>query len=91
MSDKRSTHLPEVAGGVETVTGTLSVDTGLREIQSVVAALGENSGSDQNVVTVVPQNIVAGTSQKITLSVWAADGTTASTTATTVRWMAFGK
>jgi hypothetical protein len=33
----KSSHIPELAGAIETITGEIVVDTGLRDIQTFVA------------------------------------------------------
>ena len=90
MSNK-STHLPEVSGGIESVTGTLTVETGLRSLQSAVATLGEDAVATEASVSVTPIDPPAGGTYKLTLSVWNADGATPGASATKVNWMAFGK
>lgn len=89
--DNRSPHLPEVSGNISAVTGTLVVDTGHKEIQTLVASLAEDSVSDAAGVSIEQAARVAGATIKATISVWAADGTTASTTATNVGWLSLGK
>lgn len=41
MVNPKSKHLPEVAGAIETVTGDLYIETGLRNIQTFVASLAQ--------------------------------------------------
>lgn len=90
-ADKRSTHIPAFSGTIEAVTGTLVVDTGLREVQSITASLAEDSVSDGAGVSIEPMAVVGGATVKATISVWAADGTTPSSTETNVGWMALGR
>lgn len=91
MTDARSTHLPEVSGDVVEVTGSLIVDTGLREVQSFSVALGTQSTATDAIVDGVLGPIVPGGTQKLTLEVFAVDGVTPGVTAVNVAWMAFGK
>ncbi len=91
MSGKVSAHLPETAGGIETVTGTLVVDTGLRQIQGGAASMAQAHDAGSAGVSITFADKVAGQSIKATLAVWEDDGTTASSAATTVSWFALGK
>lgn len=90
-----SDHLVGVAGGVEAVTGTKIVDTGLTKLQSFSAALKLTTvtANEESLVTweEVPPQVPGGT-VKVTLYVWkgrTASGT-AGDTATNVSWIAFG-
>jgi hypothetical protein len=93
MSDARSTHIPEYAGGVATVpaSGSLEVETGLRNVQAVSAVLAEDSVATAAAVSVEIGDPPQGGNQKITLKTWAADGATAGSTVAKVSWMALGK
>ena len=91
MTDARSTHLPEVSGGAETVTGTLVIDTRLRNLQTIVVCLGADSVAGAAQATVTFAAPVGGATVKATISVWEDDLVTASTAATTVHWFAIGK
>jgi hypothetical protein len=89
-----STHLPYVSGAVATVpaaTGTLVVDTGMRDLQSLVCsmaqdAVGTAATCSWELVTQSP-----GTTRKVTLKTWDEDGVTAGSTAAFVTWIALGK
>jgi hypothetical protein len=93
MPEPKSTHLPEVSGGVTAVgtTGIAIVDTGLREIQAVSAMLKANSIT-ANEESHVIANWTEG-SPKVTFKVY--KGGTGSGTigdsAVNIVWMAFGK
>lgn len=91
MVAPKNTHLPEVAGGIATVTGTLIVDTGLRKLQTAVATLGADSTATDAIVTMALEPLVAGGTQKINVKVWAVDGVTPGVTATPVHWLAVGE
>lgn len=91
MVAPKNSHLPEVAGGIATVTGSLIVDTGLRKLQSAVATLGADSTATDSIVTMTLETLVPGGTQKINIKVWAVDGTTAGVTATPVHWLAVGE
>lgn len=91
MTDSLSTHLPAVSGGIESVTGTLVVDTGLRNVQTIVACAGEDHTADVGGVSVTIAAVVGGGTVKATLSVWEDDQATPGTAATAVHWMAIGK
>lgn len=94
MSGNASTHMPHFAGGVESVTGTLTVDTGIRgPLQAAVATLATDEAANEEChVTVERAPIVGGQNAKITLKVWkggTASGT-AGDSAVNVEWMALG-
>jgi len=91
----KSKHLPEVAGadGVA-VTGTLVVDTELRNLQTamvnIMGTLTAGAG-DANHVTwerVLPQ--AAGGTAKIKISAWDSTHAALATNAVNVSWMAIG-
>lgn len=90
MSENRSTHLPAVAGGIETVTGTLVIDTGLREVQAIAHGLAQDAVATAASTSVTLAAAVGGR-VKATLKVWKADGATAGDTAAKVSWIALGK
>jgi len=89
----QSTHIPEFSGNVETVpaAGSLVIDTGLKEVQAITAALAEDSVATAAAVSVTLAARTAGGTVKATLNTWAADGATAGSTAAQVSWMALGK
>jgi len=87
----KSTHIPEFAGGIVAVTGTLTIDTGLRDVQSFSVTLGTTSVNTAASVGGVLQDAVAGQTRKILLQTWAADGATAGSTAADIAWTALGK
>lgn len=91
MTDARSTHLPEVAGGVVEVTGSLVIDTQLREVQTFSVTLATQASATEAIVDGVLGEIVAGGNQKMTLEVFAADGATPGASAVNVAWLAVGK
>lgn len=93
MPGNQSTHLPYVSGGIAAVpaaTGTLIVDTGLRNVQAVTAALVQDSVANAAAVTVSIAAAVGG-KVKITLKTWKADGATAASVLANVSWIALGK
>lgn len=87
----KSTHIPEFAGDVVEVTGTLIVDTGLREVQAFSATLATQSTATAAIVDAVLGAVKPGGTQSITLEVFAADGATPGAAAVKVSWMALGK
>lgn len=91
MPAPKNTHLPEVSGGVALVTGNLIVDTGLRNLQTVVATLGAVAVATEATVSVVPEAIVPGATAKVKLYVWNADGATPGASEVAVRWLAIGE
>ena len=92
MPGNKSTHIPAYAGGIETVpsSGSVVVDTGLREVQGGAAALAEDSVATAAGVSIAFAAPVGG-SVKATIKTWAADGSTAGSTAAKVGWTALGK
>lgn len=93
MSSPLSTHLPQVSGGIVTVpaaSGTLIVDTGLRNLQTFVCTLAEDADA---AVAGVTWETVAQTdgTKKVTIKTWEDDGTTAGSGAHLVSWFALGK
>lgn len=94
MPDPQSTHLPRLVGGIVTVpaaTGTLIVDTGLRDLQTLVCALAQNSVGTAATTSWELVTQIAGTTRKVTLKTWDEDGATAGSTAARVTWIALGK
>jgi len=90
-----SDHIVGVAGAVESVTGTLVVDTGLKKLQSFAAALKLTTvaANEESIVTweeVPPQN--PGGTVKVTLYVWkgGTSSGTAGDSAVDVSWVAIG-
>ena len=89
-----STHIPGLAGDVVAVTGTLIVDTGLRNMQSCCANLQAAAMTANEEATVsweeLPQ--LPGSTVKVKLYVW--KGGTASgsagDSAVNVSWIAMG-
>ena len=88
---KRSNHLPEVAGAIETVTGSLIVETGLRNVQSFTVSLAQTPTATETVVAGILGEVLPGSDQKMTLKVMHADGTTPSASPAKVSWTAIGK
>lgn len=89
--DNKSTHLPEVSGNIAAVTGSLVVDTGLTQIQTLVAALAEDSSATEAIVTIEAGERPAGGTIPATIKVWAVDGVTPGAAAVNVGWLALGK
>ena len=83
----KSTHIPETAGAIETVTGSLVVDTGLRNVQSFAVTLA--SIPNANAASVA--GTLADDKRTLTLLVVKADGVTAGSVAASVAWTALGK
>lgn len=91
MTDARSNHLPEVSGGIESVTVSAIIDTRLRQVQSFSAVLAQSSVAAEAIVTGTLGEIEPGGTQKLTLEVFNADGVTPGVAAVDIAWMAFGK
>ena len=87
----KSTHIPEYAGDIVDVTGSLIVDTGLREVQSFSVSLAQQASATEAIADGVLGDIEPGGTQKLTLEVFAADGATPGAAAAKVSWMALGK
>lgn len=83
----RSRHLPEVAGAIEEVTGSLVVDTQLREVQSFNVTLAAMSTATEAVVSAV----MDPETRKMTIYVMAPDGVTPGVNPVKVAWLALGK
>jgi len=87
-----SKHIPGVARGIETVTGTAIVDTGMKVLESCVVSLAQAPNATESLVgwaEVPPQT--PGGNVKITLYVFAVDGTTPGASAAKVAWLAEGR
>ena len=89
----KSTHIPGLAGDVALVpdSGSLEVQTELRNIQSATATLAEDAVATAASVSVEIGDPPEGGNQKLTIKTWAADGATAGSTAAKVAWTALGK
>ena len=92
MSGNKSTHLPHVSGGIQAVpsTGSVVIDTGLRNVQGFSATLAQDAVATAASVSFELADAEAG-HVKATLKTWAADGATAGSTAANVGWIALGK
>lgn len=95
MTEHVSPHFPILAGGVESVTGSKEVDTGLREIQSFTASLNASAltANEEGLVTWAVTSAEGASTVKVTLYVWKG-GTghaTAGDSAVNVSWTALGK
>lgn len=91
MVAPKNSHLPEVSGGTELVTESLIVDTGLRNLQTVVATLGAVAVAAEATVSVTLEDLVPGATRKIKLHVWNADGVTVGVAEVAVNWLAIGE
>ena len=94
MPEPMHPSLPGVTGDISTVpaaTGTLVVDTGLMDVQSFSAGLAQDSVATAAGVSWEFVAEVPGTTRKVTLKTWAADGATAGSTAAKVSWIAMGR
>lgn len=91
MTDARSTHLPELSGGVASVTGSLVVDTQLRQVQAFSVSLAQAASATEAIVDAILGDVEAGGTQKLTVQVWAVDGVTPGAAAANVAWTAIGK
>jgi hypothetical protein len=82
-----------MAGDVTLVpdSGSIEVDTELRNIQSATATLAEDALATAASVSVEIGDPPQGGNQKLTIKTWAADGATAGSTAAKVAWTALGK
>lgn len=87
-----STHLPQVSGATTAeITGTLIVDTKLRNLQSFSCVLAEDAEANAASVSWALVTQTAGTTRKVTIKVWKSDGATAGSAAAKVSWIAIGK
>jgi len=94
MSDPLSTHLPNVSGTTSTVpaaTGTLIVDTGVRDLQTFVCTLAQDAVANASSVSYALVAQAAGTTRKVTIKAWKSDGATAASVVALVSWIAIGK
>jgi hypothetical protein len=87
----KSNHLPELAGAIDLVTGTLIVDTGLRNVQSFTVSLAQTPTAAEAIVAGALADPTPGGHQKLTLMVMAVDGVTPGVAAAKVSWTALGK
>lgn len=92
MSDL-SAHYPEISGGIASLpsSGTLIVDTLLRDLQSLTCSLAQDAVTNAASVSWELVTQVAGTTRKVTLKAWKTDGSTAASVAAKVSWLAIGK
>jgi len=94
MPEKLSTHLPQVSGDLDAVipaaSGTLVIDTGLRDLLGFSCSLAQDAVANASSVSWEGVTQVAGTTKKITLKVWKADGVTAASVASVMSWIAIG-
>lgn len=86
-----STHLPEVAGNVVDVTGSIVVDTGLRNVRTHGANLNQAAGAASAYANSVLTEATGGANAKLTLQVREDDGVTLSSAAASVSWFAIGE
>ena len=94
MSAPLSTHLPQVSGSTVTAlaaTGTIVVDTGLRDLHSFSCSLAQDAGANASSVSWELVTQTAGTTRKVTLKCWKANGATAASVDAKISWIAFGK
>lgn len=91
MTDARSTHLPEVTGGIVEVTESAVINTQLRNVQTFSLCLAQQSAAAEAIVNGVLGEPSAGGDQPLTIEVFAADGVTPGVAAVNVAWMAVGK
>lgn len=85
---------PALSGGEVTVptSGSITVDTGLRDLDYANVSLAQASVATAAGVSVERVARVAGDlTAKILVKSWAADGFTAGSSAVKVSWSAFGK
>jgi hypothetical protein len=92
LGTNKSGHLPEVAGNIESFTGTLIVDTGLRKLRTHGANLNQTPAAAAaltNAVALPATN--PGDTVKLRLEAWEDDTTTPAAVATSVSWWALGE
>ena len=82
-----STHLPEVVGAIETVTGSLVVRPGLRNIQTVAVTLMSAPAAAAASVA----GVLSDDGTQLSLRVVKADGVTPGDVAAKVAWLVVGK
>jgi hypothetical protein len=91
MPDPMSTHLPEVSGGITAAfTGTVIVDTGLRDLQSFTCTLAQDAVANASSLSWELVTQVAGNTRKVTIKSWKADGATAGSVSAIASWLAIG-
>ena len=92
MTSPKSTHLSEVAGAIEEITGSLIVDTGLRDVQSFTASFAQalTVATKEAILGWEFEPVVPGTTQKVLISTYLLAGTPG-VEATKVSWTAIGK
>lgn len=92
MSAPLSPHIPGLSGGLEKVTAELVVETGLRDIQTVIATLNESNivPDEEATVSWYP---LSGSTSKIVLRVekGGANSGTLGDSEVTVSWLALGR
>jgi len=89
--DPKSTHLPETSGAIEIVTGSLIVETNLRNLQSFVAVFAQPLVAAEEAILgweLLPQ--APGTPARAKLYTYTAAGV-AGTNPVKVSWIAIGK
>lgn len=88
-----STHIPGIAHGLEAVTGSAIIDTGLRNLEGFSACIqGTVAANEESIVSFVPIAQSAGETAKVTVYVYKG-GTahaTAGDSAVNVSWIAIG-
>lgn len=85
-----SPHIPGVAGAQVSVTGTLVVDTGLRNVRTHGANLGQAAVAASSYANSVLTQGVAGKPATLSVQVREDDGTTISSAVAIVSWWAIG-
>lgn len=85
--DPKSTHIPAMAGDLETFTGSLVIDTGLREVQSFQVTLAQAPVANAASVA----GVLSDDKRTLTLLAVKADGVTAASVSSLVAWLALGK
>ena len=86
--------LPGLTGGEATIlaaVGTIVVDTGLMDVQSFACALAQDSVANAASLSWEYEAEVAGTTRKVEIKGWKADGATASSVDAKVSWVAIGR
>ena len=90
---KKSTHLSEVAGDIETVTGELIVDTGLRDIQSMTVSFAHNNflPDEEAHVTWFFSDLPSRRKVTIRVETGGVNDGNLGTNPTLISWVAFGR
>lgn len=67
-----SKHIPQTAGGIESVTGSLEIDTGVRRLLAFAPALVATAiaANEESIVTWAKSGISASGTQLVTLYVF---------------------